>query len=138
MTRTTAQEFDAIFSLLSDTRRRFLLYQLLETEYAAVDGLARRIAAVEQNSVVGVVDEGTVDEVGLSLVHSHLPRLADYDILEFDTRSGDVVTTDAFESLRPFLERSYRMEREGEPPSTSRLNVLYSDPPKERFLLDES
>lgn len=138
MTNARSPDLDSIFALLADPRRRRLLYHLLETEYANAGTLSRRLAAFEAGTSVRAVDDDDSRQVGISLVHDHLPRLAAHGLVEFDARSGDVVTADGFEDVRPFVERARLAETHDELPETSRLTVLYSEPPEERFLTDDA
>ena len=93
----TGLDIETSYSLLSNARRRQLLALLGEARVWTVDALAREIAAR---------DDATVDRIELTLVHNHLPRLADYDVIEWDGRSGDVVRSDRYADLEPLLERT--------------------------------
>ena len=88
-------DIETSYSLLSNARRRRLLALLGEARVWTVDALAREIAAREENA--------PVDRIELTLVHNHLPRLADYDVIEWDGRSGDVVRSDRYADLEPLL-----------------------------------
>lgn len=96
---------DAIYTLLGDRRRRYLLYLLAETDYAGVSDLAARIAAWEVGEATGTVPEPTRRSVHVSLVHTHLPMLADHAVVDYDLRSGDVVLGEGFEEVEPLLEQ---------------------------------
>ncbi|WP_290813873.1 hypothetical protein [Halovivax sp.] len=138
MTDPHAVDPHAVYRLLSDEHRRHLLSRLLEAEYATVEGLSRTLAAREEGTAPRAVSEGAIDRVGISLVHDHLPRLADHGLCEFDARSGDVVTTDAFEELRPQLEGALDIDGIADREPQSELTVLYSEPPEDRFLVEDA
>lgn len=94
---------DEIYHLLGDSTRRYLLYQLQRTGRGNLEAVASHIATVECEG------EDTLEDarqrVFLSLVHNHLPRLADHGVLEYDLRSGDVVLLEGFSDLEPLLEQ---------------------------------
>ncbi|WP_276252679.1 DUF7344 domain-containing protein [Halomontanus rarus] len=94
-------DVDTRCELLRARQRRYLLTQLCERDRLTIDQLARRLAALERDTV----SEDARDRVVVALVHNHLPRLADYGVVEYDSRNGDIVPGDAFEDLKPYLER---------------------------------
>ena len=108
MTRTDRME--AACSLLAQSERRYLLYQLAEREDVRLEDVVTQIAAWEHDERAGQIDRDTRQRVYVSLVHNHLPRLADYEIIDYDLRSGDVVLTDGFEDVRPLLEQFRQTE----------------------------
>ncbi|WP_255194220.1 DUF7344 domain-containing protein [Natronobeatus ordinarius] len=103
-------DIDAIYTLLGTSRRRYLLYQLLEREYGNVEELSLQIAAWEAETSMDAVDEERRQRVYVSLVHNHLPRLADHDVVDYDLRSGDVVKRAGFADLEPVLEQFRQTE----------------------------
>ena len=137
MTPSEVFDLDRTFALLADTQRRRILYRLLDTEYATVESLSRGLAAAEAETTVRAVSDEAADQVGIALVHEHLPRLADCGVVDFDARSGDVVTASSFEALEPFLERARTLEDSTEPADPSVLSALYSEPPEERYLSEQ-
>lgn len=102
------------FDLLSDARRRGVLYALEQNERTTLDTLAERIARWEQKAGRTTA---AADDVRTSLVHAHLPRLADADVIEFDPATGTVELTDEIGALRPFLRRTRELD-----PSIPRLD----------------
>ena len=93
---------DAAYALLGSADRRQLLYKLRQTDRASVAELALLIARHRET-------ESSLEEAQqhayISLVHNHLPRLADHDVLEYDLRSGDVVPASGFAELEALLEQ---------------------------------
>ena len=138
MSNPDPSTLDDVFGLLSESRRRYLLYHFLENDWANVENLSRRIAAWEGDTAVRAVDEDDREKVAVSLVHNHLPRLADHDVVEYDSRSGDVVTANGFEELRPFVEQAQAIEQDSGVPEQSPLSTLYSRPPEEPYQSDEN
>ena len=129
---------DTVFTLLAESRRRHLLYHFLENDWANVETLSRQITAWESNVQLREVDDDEREQVAVSLVHNHLPRLADHDVLEYDPRNGDVVTSSGFEEVRPFVEQAYEIEQDADAPEQSDLSTLYSKPPEEPYQPDSS
>ena len=105
----TVSEF---FGLLSSTLRRCVLYQLLQREQTTVEELSRWILTVDGPDSVagGPGDDG--ERLAVSLVHNHLPRLADLDLVTWDAGTGEVARGDVFEEAAPLLESVRSIERE--------------------------
>ncbi|USZ68675.1 hypothetical protein NGM10_02785 [Halorussus salilacus] len=100
-------EVSAAFDLLSNARRRGVLYAVGRDGRAAVDDLAERIAAWQRDG--GSVEETggpSADEVRTSLVHVHLPKLADAGVVAYDRSTGIVRLTESATDLEPYLRRS--------------------------------
>jgi len=96
---------DAAYALLGSADRRQLLYKLRQTDRASVAELALLIARHRETESSGVSMEEARQHAYISLVHNHLPRLADHDVLEYDLRSGDVVPASGFAELEALLEQ---------------------------------
>ncbi|NGM69117.1 hypothetical protein G6M89_08870 [Natronolimnobius sp. AArcel1] len=107
---TSATRMEAACSLLSESKRRYLLYLLAETRNGNIEDLITQISAWEYDQHAGAIDKETRQRVYVSLVHNHLPRLADYDIVEYDLRSGDIVLEDGFDDIKPLLEQFKQTE----------------------------
>ncbi|ELY49190.1 DUF7344 domain-containing protein [Natronolimnohabitans innermongolicus] len=119
---------DDIYELLSESRRRYILYYFLDNEHANVEGLSLQIAAWELDSTVDVVTEERKQRVTTSLIHSHLPKLADYGLIEYDGRTGDVVATDELDDVCDTIARARRAEDDVTITGSSTESVLYSEP----------
>ncbi|MUV56527.1 hypothetical protein [Halogeometricum sp. CBA1124] len=96
---------DAIFHILSNRRRRFVLYFLSDVRGpVGREELARRVATWE----AGVdIDEATSEQVTrttVSLDHAHLPRLEDDGVVTYDREADVVESTDSLSKLEPYLE----------------------------------
>ena len=105
---------EAACSLLAESKRRYLLYLLAENQEGNIEDLITQITAWEHGERVDVIDKDTRQRVYVSLVHNHLPRLADYDIIEYDLRSGDIVLDEGFDDIKPLLEQFKQTEEEPE------------------------
>ncbi|RQG90467.1 DUF7344 domain-containing protein [Natrarchaeobius chitinivorans] len=108
MERSEGLFLDTLYGLLSNSQRRYVLYHLLESDRSTVEELARDVAKRDGS------DER---EVAISLTHSHLPRLADHGLVEYDGESGHVTVTESFETLRRTIEQSKGLEVDGQPMS---------------------
>ncbi|WP_254761698.1 DUF7344 domain-containing protein [Natrinema marinum] len=114
MNQTNASRMEVACSLLSEPERRFLLYELATDRTANIEDLVSQIAAWELDARIAGIDKETRQQVYVSLVHNHLPRLADYDIIEYDLRSGDIVLEEGFDDIKPLLEQFRQTEEEPE------------------------
>jgi hypothetical protein len=93
------------FEILAAADRQHILYELVENDgFSTISDLSQRIAFHSDNE-----HETAFKHAKISLVHNHLPRLEDYGVLEYDTRSGDVVLTDAG-SVEPLLNTAEEVE----------------------------
>lgn len=82
---------DVAFDVLADRRRRHLLDCLRESESpVALGELARDVAARERGPSDADAPPEAVDRVHLTLYHSHVPKLAAADVVEYD-RERDLV-----------------------------------------------
>ncbi|AFO57342.1 MULTISPECIES: hypothetical protein [Natrinema] len=114
MDQTSANRMEAACSLLAESERRFLLYQLAGERSANLEDLIAQVAAWELDARADAIDKEVRQRVYVSLVHNHLPRLEDYDIIEYDLRSGDIVLAEGFEDIKPLLEQFRQTEAESE------------------------
>ena len=91
-----APDPDTVFSLLSNSRRRHLLYLLAEDGTPQpVELLATRIADMEAT-------ETDTEDVYLSLVHAHLPKLETHQVVSCDGET--VEPRSAMADVEPFLD----------------------------------
>lgn len=96
---------DTVFQILSNRRRRFALYFLLEVDGSiGREELARRIATWERDENVGDVPSDEIARITVSLDHAHLPRLEDSGILTYDREEREITAMDAIDRFRPYLE----------------------------------
>lgn len=95
---------EQIFSLLSNRRRRFVLYRLeRKGEAVTIGDLATRIAAWEAGVPVGEASSNRRKVVYNALQQSHLPRLVERGLVVYDSETGRVELTDRGRVLDAYL-----------------------------------
>lgn len=77
--------------LLSSERRRLLL-DVLDEQSTVVDLETAAEALAEREAGDGKVASDSIDEIAITLHHTHLPMLADAGVLEYDTASHVIET----------------------------------------------
>jgi hypothetical protein len=94
-----------IFDLLSNARRRYVLYNLSRRdEPITIGDLADEVAAWENDTEVSEVERQERKRVYVSLYQTHVPKLADAGLLAYDEESGTVAITERVDELTPYLE----------------------------------
>lgn len=104
----------ALFELLASDHRRQLLMVLCETDSVRIpEGLLTRGGT--QTSAIGAIQESGHEQsdvrytptereaLEVDLVHCHLPKLEDADVIEWDRESQTVTRGPAFAEVEPFL-----------------------------------
>lgn len=95
---------DLIFDVLSSARRRYVLYYLREHGgRAEVTELASQIAAWEYDRDVEELTSQQEKRVYVSLYQTHIPKLADIGIVDYDQDAGVVELTDRAEDVEVFF-----------------------------------
>ncbi|WP_435178209.1 DUF7344 domain-containing protein [Halorussus sp. AFM4] len=107
----TTPSFDTLFDLLAERRRRYALYTLVGTDdgLAEVETLADEVALWEARDGDDPVTDSRRQDIAVELRQTHLPRLAEEDIVEFDPRS-DVVRYWRQPTLEEYLEHTHYKE----------------------------
>ena len=67
---------DEVFHLLSNSRRRAIILELMDNDPLTKRELAERISESE---------DGSLQSVKVSIHQSHLPKLADADVINYDS-----------------------------------------------------
>jgi len=98
---------DVVFELLSSPRRRYVLYLLRDAdEPVELTTLAEHVAAWENDTSVDDITEQERKRVYVSLYQTHIPRLDDANVVNYDKESGLVsLATDAKE-IDSYLDSS--------------------------------
>ena len=103
-------ERETVYSLLADRVREYLLRYLTVVDRTTVSDAAERIAAWCREARADPAGRER-DQVAIQLVHIHLPRLVQYDVVNYDRSNDEIVPGRNFEDLEPFVEQL-------EPPQT--------------------
>lgn len=98
-------ELDEVFAALGHARRRYLLYTLVDgSSEETLPELAVKIAAWEQDKSISEVTDEERRRVHISLYHSHIPKLVDLDVLEYDEGENVIVRALNTEQVQAVLE----------------------------------
>lgn len=90
------------YAIAANPRRQRVIRLLLEDRRAwQVEGLARTIAARDQECAPSEVDEQCRRRIHLSLVHSHLPELAAEDVVVVEDET--VAPGETIDDLAPLV-----------------------------------
>ncbi|PSP78388.1 hypothetical protein BRC81_07520 [Halobacteriales archaeon QS_1_68_20] len=94
-----------IFTLLANARRRYVLHYLRRSDGTAeLRELADHVAAWEVGSTVEGLTSDQRKKVYTSLQQTHLRKLDEAGIVEYDHEAGQVEATPAAEELEVYLE----------------------------------
>jgi len=94
-----ADDVSTAFDLLSDARRRGVLYAAERGEQTTVEELADQIASWLDDAE----GDSRSSSVRLSLIHTHLPKLADAGVVEYDRERGTVELAGGATDLERYL-----------------------------------
>lgn len=104
-TAETDLEFDVLFDLLKNERRRECIAYLKEHEgRSTISELSEHIAAKENDLSVEAINSRQRKRVYIGLYQCHLPRMANAGVVNFDKNRGDVELTALVSHLNPYLE----------------------------------
>lgn len=98
-------ELDEVFTALDHSRRRYLLYTLVnDRSEETLSELATNIVAWEQDKPIEEVTNEERRRVHVSLYHSHIPKLADLNILEYREGEDIIVRARNTEQVKGVLD----------------------------------
>lgn len=100
-------EREEIFEMLSNTRRRYVLHYLKQREHGKrvpLRDVVDQVAAWEQGTDISQVDSADRKCVYTALKQTHLRRLDEFGIIEYDQLRGEVELTDTAEEVQFYLE----------------------------------
>ncbi|NKE37607.1 ArsR family transcriptional regulator [Natronococcus sp. JC468] len=96
---------DVIFELLKNRRRREVLTYLLEADETVTLGeLAEQIAAWENDTDVNALSSDQRKRVYVALYQTHLPKMDDAGIVEYDQDRGLITLADNADLLMMYLD----------------------------------
>ena len=104
---------DVIFELLKNRRRREVLTYLLESEGTVTLGeLAEQIAAWENDTTVNALSSDQRKRVYVALYQTHLPKMDDAGIIDYDQDRGLIELSDNADLLMMYLDTdTHRTDR---------------------------
>jgi hypothetical protein len=95
---------DTVYDLLSNARRRFVLSFLRgRDEPIELSELSKRVAAWENDTAVEELTDQQVKRVYVSLYQTHIPKLADSGLVDYDKETGEVSLTSNIEEIDTYL-----------------------------------
>ena len=104
---------DIIFELLKNRRRREVLAYLLDADETVTLGeLAEQIAAWENDTSVNALNSDQRKRVYVALYQTHLPKMDDAGIVEYDQDRGLISLADNADLLMMYLDMdSHQQDR---------------------------
>lgn len=101
-----SSSLDVIFDALSVRRCRYALRSLEASETPiSLDELAEEVAVREHETAIDDVPSEAVKRVYASLYHSHVPKLADADLVDYDWEHETVALSGNGEWMSRHLDR---------------------------------
>lgn len=102
---SSALSLDATFDILRNRRRQLVLEFIRDRdEKVTIGELAERIAAIENDTTVRQLNAQQRKRVYIGLYQSHLPKMADVDVIEFNQSRGHVSRGENIEPLFKYLD----------------------------------
>ena len=96
---------EVAFTMLSCRRRRYILHYLRrEGREVTLRELSKQLAAWENDVDLEAVTHKQRMRVYTALRQSHLPKLNEYDVVEFDESAGTIALTDEASELEVYLD----------------------------------
>lgn len=105
-TSMNSERIDHSCDLLGSAYRRCVIYVLRDDGPTGLGELADAVVSSD------IAEDRT--RATASLVHTHLPKLAEHDVIAYDDPEDAVWLTDGVEALEPFLTVAARQETDGE------------------------
>lgn len=104
---------EEIFEILSNERRRLVLRYLRDRESDHIDfrDLVDQVAAWENGTSKNRLGSSDRKCVYTALRQTHLPKLHQFGVVEFDQRRGYVERTDDIEAVYPYMDYVPEHER---------------------------
>ncbi|MXV63396.1 hypothetical protein GS429_15250 [Natronorubrum sp. JWXQ-INN-674] len=91
-----------VYSLLSDRQREYVLCYLSEAGSATTAEVADVVVRWKRQTMDGA-DEVSRRTVIIRLLHNHIPRLDQYDVVEYDHSSEEIRIGPNFDAVEPFV-----------------------------------
>lgn len=98
---------NVIFDVLSSSRRRYVLYYLSQHDAPVeLPDLAKEVAAWEMETPVEDLSPQERKRVYVSLYQTHVPKLDEVGLVEYDQDTGEVRLTRRSDQIEGFLRKS--------------------------------
>lgn len=111
-TNESALSQDVVFDLLSNRRRRFVLHYLLrEDRPVSIQELSKQVAMWEFDAEAEELTDQEEKRIYVALYQTHIPKLEDAGVIDYDSDTGLVEIADQARQLQPYLEESGPEER---------------------------
>lgn len=95
---------DTVYDILSNARRRFVISYLREhDEPIGLNRLSEEVAAWENDTTVAELSDKQIKRVYVSLYQTHVPKLDEHGLVEYDKDSGAIKLTSNVEVLDAHL-----------------------------------
>jgi|GEM_PF-1823588 hypothetical protein len=91
-------EREHVYDSLADVRRRYLCYLLCGRSELQIDDAVAAIAEWECEDGTEVSTSAR-DRIRLTLLHSHIPKLREHGVVDFDKHSGTMVPDENAEAV---------------------------------------
>ena len=102
------QRTNSVFSGLSHPYRRVTVIIIVEMdEPVTLDELAREIATRSDQIGAEDYDSRSAERIRVELVHGHLPKLAEADLIEYDSDTNLVSSTPVTTHLTALIQIGY-------------------------------
>lgn len=97
---------NTILEILSNQRRRFTIHYLKQKEgdHVTVSELADRVASWENNKEIDQLSHQERKRVRNALRQFHLPKMADEEFVEYDSRRGTVTLSEAVSDANFYID----------------------------------
>lgn len=89
VTPFAGEELDLMYEIMADPIRRALLTHLQETDVTTLDAAADELAAMD------TLQREDLQRLKSALHHTHLPKMADAHVIDYDRDTGTIRTTSA-------------------------------------------
>ena len=102
---------DQFYWALASSHRRRLLSYLLENEESTVEELATVLSGWEITSTETMQTPADRSAIHLELRHNHLPRLADAELITYDSHTGTVQLEPLHRRVTAIIQQSIEAEQ---------------------------
>lgn len=103
----SALELDDVFEALGHSLRRYLVSTLVNgSNEATLSELSTKIASWELDKSENEVTDAERKSIYISLYHSHIPKLADLGVLDYEEQENIIVQAKNIEQVQAVLKSS--------------------------------